>query len=242
MFEQSMVVSPVGRVSAEMRWTWVGSVAMQGCAALLLVILPLLRPERMVFSGSAPKAYVPLRVVKAEPVRVKATESRVSTSHAELAAVSAARSLRAPGSIPHGIGVGDPPPMIGTGGFSEMQTGLPAELASSGTGVHVAVATAAPMRGPLRISSGVGAGMLLGAIRPVYPEIAKAARVEGVVVVEATISKEGRIESARVVSGPAMLAGAALDAVKMARYAPYRLNGAAVEVETSITVNFRIGS
>ena len=84
--------------------------------------------------------------------------------------------------------------------------------------------------------------MLVGAIRPVYPAIAKAARVEGVVVVEATISREGRIDAARVVSGPAMLAGAALEAVRAARYMPFRLNGEVTAVETTITVNFRLGS
>lgn len=60
-------------------------------------------------------------------------------------------------------------------------------------------------------------------------------------VVEAVISPLGRIERAHVVSGPAMLAAAALDAVQAARYVPYRLNGTATEVETTITVNFRMG-
>jgi protein TonB len=66
--------------------------------------------------------------------------------------------------------------------------------------------------------------------------------VQGVVVMEATISKMGRIESLRVVSGPEMLRRAALDAVQAARYAPYQLNGEATEVQTTITVNFRLGS
>jgi protein TonB len=84
--------------------------------------------------------------------------------------------------------------------------------------------------------------MLIGEIRPVYPRIAIAARQEGIVVVEATISKTGTIESARVVSGPAMLAGAAIEAVRAARYRPYRLNGELTEVQTTVTVNFKIGS
>jgi protein TonB len=83
--------------------------------------------------------------------------------------------------------------------------------------------------------------LLLAPIRPVYPAIARAARVEGTVVVEAVISRAGRIESLRVVSGPAMLQGAAMDAIREARYRPYRLNGEAVDVQTTITVNFRMG-
>jgi protein TonB len=59
---------------------------------------------------------------------------------------------------------------------------------------------------------------------------------------EAVISKTGRIESLRAVSGPQMLRSAALDAVKGARYQPYKLNGEPTEVQTTITVNFRLGS
>ena len=94
---------------------------------------------------------------------------------------------------------------------------------------------------PTRISSGVSSGMLLGAIRPVYPAIARAAGVSGTVVVSARIDKTGRIVGAVIVSGPGMLRSAALEAVEAARYRPYLLNGEATEVETSIVVNFRIG-
>jgi protein TonB len=83
--------------------------------------------------------------------------------------------------------------------------------------------------------------MLMAPIRPVYPMIAKAAHVEGAVVVEAVISREGRIESLRVVSGPPMLQSAAMDAIREARYQPFRLNGEPTEVQTTITVNFRMG-
>jgi protein TonB len=83
--------------------------------------------------------------------------------------------------------------------------------------------------------------MLLAPIRPVYPAIAKAAGVQGTVVVEAVISRKGTIESLRVVSGPPMLRSAAMDAIRAARYQPFRLNGEPTEVETRITVNFRMG-
>jgi protein TonB len=83
--------------------------------------------------------------------------------------------------------------------------------------------------------------MLLSPIQPVYPAMAKAVGIQGTVVVEATISKAGRIESLRAVSGPPMLRGAALDAVAAAHYQPYKLNGEATEVQTTITVVFRLG-
>ena len=83
--------------------------------------------------------------------------------------------------------------------------------------------------------------MLIAPIRPVYPSIAKAAHVEGAVVVEAVISQTGTIESLQVVSGPAMLRSAAVEAIREARYKPYRLNGQVTEVRTTITINFRMG-
>jgi protein TonB len=83
--------------------------------------------------------------------------------------------------------------------------------------------------------------MLLEKTQPFYPPIAKAARVSGTVVLQVTISETGLIESPRVVSGPAMLQQAALDAVKNWRYRPYLLNNEPVKVETTVNVIFALG-
>jgi protein TonB len=88
----------------------------------------------------------------------------------------------------------------------------------------------------------VTAGLLIGQITPVYPTIARISRTEGVVVVHALISKTGNIESARAVSGPAMLQAAAVAAVQQAHYRPYLLNGSPTEVDTTVTINFKLGS
>jgi protein TonB len=93
----------------------------------------------------------------------------------------------------------------------------------------------------VNISAGVAVGMLLQKTQPVYPPIAKAARVQGTVVLQATISKEGTITNLKVMSGPAMLAPAALDAVRTWRYRPYLLNNEPVEVDTTINVIFTLG-
>jgi protein TonB len=91
------------------------------------------------------------------------------------------------------------------------------------------------------ISGGVMQGMLLLKTVPQYPPIAKAARVQGTVVLQAIISKTGAIENLKVVSGPAMLQQAALDAVRTWRYKPYLLNNDPVEVETTVNVIFTLG-
>jgi protein TonB len=93
----------------------------------------------------------------------------------------------------------------------------------------------------VKISGGVMVGNLLLKTQPVYPPIAKAARVSGTVVLQATISKTGSIENLKVVSGPAMLQQSALDAVRSWRYRPYLLNGEPVEVETTVNVIFTLG-
>ena len=77
-------------------------------------------------------------------------------------------------------------------------------------------------------------GMLIDKVIPAYPAIARAIRASGTVVLQATISRTGTIENLRVVSGPALLRQAALDAVKQWRYRPYMLNGQPVEVETAV--------
>jgi len=92
----------------------------------------------------------------------------------------------------------------------------------------------------IRVSSGTVDGMNIFRTIPTYPVIAKTMHVEGTVELAATISKGGTIENLRVVGGPVMLQQAALDAVKTWRYRPYMLDGQPVEVETSVSVVFRM--
>jgi TonB family protein len=91
---------------------------------------------------------------------------------------------------------------------------------------------------PMSVSAGVMTGNLIYKADPVYPEIAKAAHVQGAVILHAIISKTGTVERLDVISGPGMLVSSAQDAVRQWKYKPYLLNGEPVEVETSITVNY----
>jgi protein TonB len=92
----------------------------------------------------------------------------------------------------------------------------------------------------VRISQGVTQGMLISKIPPKYPTIALAARVTGVVLLKAIISRDGEIKELQAVSGHPLLVPAAIESVKQWRYRPYLLNGEPVEVETNITVTFQI--
>jgi periplasmic protein TonB len=99
---------------------------------------------------------------------------------------------------------------------------------------------ATPQR--IRISAGVTKGLLIQRIEPPYPTLARAARVQGDVVLSAVIDTNGHITNLQLVSGHPMLVPAAIAAVKQWRYKPYLLNGQPVEVETTITVIFTLSS
>jgi TonB family protein len=99
---------------------------------------------------------------------------------------------------------------------------------------------AGPAVAAARVSGGVMAGNNLSKVAPVYPSDAKAAGIQGVVLLHAIIGKDGRIESLHVVSGPKELAASALEAVKQWTYKPYLLNGNPVKVETTITVHYSL--
>jgi protein TonB len=101
---------------------------------------------------------------------------------------------------------------------------------------------APPKPRKITISAAVMQGSLVRTVAPEYPPIAKDAHVTGTVVLEAVISKAGKIENLRVISGPAMLQRAALDAVKQWVYRPYLLNDQPVEVESTVNVIFTLGN
>ena len=98
---------------------------------------------------------------------------------------------------------------------------------------------ATPQR--VRVSQGVTQGLLIRKVQPVYPALARQARIQGTVLLQAQISKTGDIENLQSISGHPMLVPAAIDAVRQWKYKPYILNGEPVEVDTQVTVNFTLG-
>jgi protein TonB len=93
---------------------------------------------------------------------------------------------------------------------------------------------------PLKLSEGVLQAQLVSRIEPRYPPLALQTKQERTVVLHAIISRDGRINAVEVVSGSPLFLQAALDAVRQWRYRPTLLNGEPVEVETTITVMFRL--
>jgi protein TonB len=96
-----------------------------------------------------------------------------------------------------------------------------------------------PSLATIRISQGVSQGLLIKRVQPTYPQAALAVHAQGAVQIEATVTKEGNVTNLKVLKGDAVLARAALDAVRQWRYKPYYLDGQPVEIQTQITVNFK---
>jgi len=240
MFEESLVESRVFHVSSSKRWTAMTSIGLQVSLAVLVIALPLFHPEVLPFHMQPPK--VALSLLNKPPIPVVHETRTASSSLPETVTLpTMARQTAFTSLLPRrDAAEEDAPPIALTDGMKQ-PGGLPSGLGIGGEGHSPSISVAPARMEPLRVSSGISQGMLLAPIRPVYPSIAKAARVEGVVVVEAVISQTGTIESLQVISGPAMLQNAAVEAIREARYEPYRLNGQATEVRTTITINFRMG-
>ena len=92
----------------------------------------------------------------------------------------------------------------------------------------------------VRIGDSIKAPAKIRDVRPVYPQIAISARVQGTVVIEATIDREGKVSEARVLRSIPLLDQAALDAVRQWEYEPSRVHGEAVPVIMTVTVNFTL--
>jgi periplasmic protein TonB len=160
-------------------------------------------------------------------------------------------ALRTPSRIPEKVQMikeeEAPPPMPVAGGVvggvpggvpGGQMGGVIGGIISATSHLGVVPVVAAPQR--VRISQGVTKGLLIHRVEPPYPNLAKAARVQGEVVLKAVINTNGDIQDLQLVSGHPMLVPAAIAAVKQWRYKPYLLNGQPVEVETTITVIFTL--
>jgi TonB family protein len=126
--------------------------------------------------------------------------------------------------------------MIGLGGFGWWQW----QQAWNRLEVD-ATLNAEPQPGlPLRVSPETMDRQIIYKVDPVYPDAARQAGLQGLVVLDAVIAPDGTVERLHPVAGPEVLSQSALDAVQSWKYTPYRNGGQAVEVETTVSVDFRL--
>src|SRR5947209_4952132 len=244
MFEDSLIESG-GRLRTKRGMTTAVSFVLQVALVGILVLVPLLftealpKQQLMTFLVAPPPPPPPPPPPAATPVRtVKIVQSDIMNGQ-----------LRTPTKIPEKVQMikeeDAPPPMASMGGVvGGVPGGVPGGQMGGVIGgiistTPVAVPkVAAPQR--VRVSQGVSQGLLIKKVQPPYPPLARQARIQGQVLLQAEISKDGTIQNLRLISGHPMLTSAAIEAVKQWRYKPYILNGEPVEVETQITVNFTL--
>jgi periplasmic protein TonB len=239
MFEDSLIESG-GKLKTKRGRTTAVSFVMEAIVIGVLVLIPLL------FTEALPKAQLMMALVAPPP------PPPPPPPPAEVHVVKQVQTdiingqLRTPTKIPKKVEMikeeEAPPPMM-SGVVGGVPGGVPGGQMGGVMGSIIGSnapmpKVAAPTR--VRVSAGVTQGMVIRKVQPVYPAIAKTARVQGQVVLQAAISKEGNIENLRVISGPPLLIQSALEAVKQWRYRPYILNGEPVEVDTTVTVIFSL--
>lgn len=234
-------------------WPMAVSGLLQCFLIALLVLLPMLLTRAV-----PPAAYRlvigaltgPGRCADPEPVR-QAARRPTQRTQSEFNNGRLITPVRIPRTVPlitdpaTGEGSADGPPgIIGTvpGADVGHGPGILDFLPRPGTPPPPQPATPPPPRiqKPLVVSSGVQEAKLISRPMPVYPPLARAARISGVVRLVAFISEAGTIEELRVVEGHAMLVQAAVEAVRQWRYRPTILNGNPVKVETTIDVIFTL--
>jgi periplasmic protein TonB len=241
MFEDSLMESG-GRLKTKRGATTTIAFILEVLFLCVLVLIPLIFTEAlptkqlMTMLTAPPPPPPPPPPPAAAPVVVKKIQSELDNGQ-----------LRTPTKIPKKIEMvkEDEPPSAGPSGVvGGVPGGVPGGamggvLGSVMSSMPTAVPKAAtPQR--VRVSQGVSQGLLVHKVQPQYPPLARQARIQGVVVLQALIGKDGTITNLHVVSGHPMLTNAALEAVKEWRYKPYYLNGEPVEVETTINVNFTL--
>ena len=235
MFEDSLVES-TGRIRTGSRWYAIESFAFQAALLAVLILIPYLYPD------SLPKRVLATLLLAPPPPPAAAQAPQAPAARAVIPVQLA--GLIAPTVIPHRIAEGDSAPATPPGVDLNFGTPgpdfAPGVMSALGSAPPPPVVTRPKPSAPLRISAGVAKGHLLVPIQPVYPVIAKEARVQGTVTIEAMISKQGLVEGVHVISGPPLLVQAAIAGVNRARYVPFKLNGNPVEVNTTINIVFNL--
>ena len=243
MFEDSLIESG-GRLKTKRGLTTFLSFGLQIALVGVLVLIPLLftealpKTQLMTFLVAPPPPPPPPPPPAATPIKVvKIIQTDIVNGQ-----------LRTPTKIPEKVQMikeEEAPPPVST--MAGVVGGVPGAAGGQMGGVIGGIINSTPIAVPkvatpqrVRVSQGVTQGLLLRKIQPAYPPLARQARIQGSVLLQAEISKDGSIQNLRLISGHPMLAPAAIEAVKQWKYKPYILNGEPVEVETQITVNFTL--
>jgi len=239
LFKDSLIESG-GKLRPRNPWATVGSLSFQSLLLLAIVVIPLFHTEILPGRETLTLLYAPPPAAAFNATRLRTPVSTPTYSSTSIAIASPVRKTQeAPptstGTMGGVVG-GVPGGVIG---------GVPGGVLSEvlGRTRSVPVLAKAPEPAPskrIHLAARVVEANLIHDVMPAYPPEAGRARIEGTVVLQAVIGKDGSVQDVRVESGLPILAQAAVDAVKQWRYRPYLLNGEPVEVDSRITIDFTL--
>jgi protein TonB len=236
MFEDAKFES-TGSIRTRSQSWMIAALALNSSIVIALVLVPLIYPQAL------PRQLVSiLMTVPATPLSAPPLPQHPASRAASLHAAALEDPMAAPRQIPTSIAMphDDGPAPSGLVDVQNADNGTRDDVANAFRSQPEPRVVHTESKSQLRVPSALAAGLLIRKVIPQYPEIAKVTRTEGAVVLAATIDRDGTIANLRVVSGPAMLQQAALDAVSQWRYRPYLLNGEPVAVETTVNVVFSL--
>ena len=222
----------VAQEPAARRWTALTSFTLQAALVAAALIFPVIHPQTLPQALLNRRLFVPASDVEAPRPATPFTANRPA-GRLHLQPLIVNRNISFHPIRPQGEAteVLPPGPSVAVGpAVPGVLYSVPSDYVRP---VLHPVSTARPIR-----QSVVMEGNLVRRVEPQYPMIAKQLHIQGVVILKAVISREGRIEQAETVQGQDLLSRAALEAVRQWKYRPYYLNGEPVDVETQITVNF----
>ena len=234
--------APAAVAGATSRTTIVVSLAAHAAVLVAVVVVPLFAQVALPAPSRPIEAYIRAAAYRAVPLPPPSGRPG-PPSNAPVAAVqnTAVTDTAAPIEAPTAIGSGEapspPPPGVVAGGVAWSGLGG----ATMGLPAPPALAPPPPPpapAGPRRVGGDIRAPRKLHHVAPSYPTIAAQARVSGTVILDATISEAGEVINVRVLRSVPLLDAAAIEAVRQWRYDPPRLNGTAVSVLLTVTVQF----
>jgi protein TonB len=240
MFDQTFVNA---QAQTRRPWTVAISLAIQVAFVAALLIAPLLHIASL---GAPPRLPVWVPVEKVDLKLKPETQAMPHQTPSVVRPIFHPAVLQAPTTVPTHIDLTpDAPEIVGAAAIAGPATspfgGLFGETPIQP--IQRPAPPAEPARAQpqaLHVGGGVQAAKLIAGPKPIYPAIARTARVQGTVRIHATIARDGFIKNLQLVSGPPLLVAVAIEAVQRWRYQPTLLNGEPVEVITEIDVNFTL--
>ena len=241
MFAESMIETSWAQRTRR-SWTTLTSFGLQAAVIGLLLLIPILQTAGVPLGHTLP---TPISWGAPPPARPPIREHVTVVNQSNLAD----NKLITPPSIPRHVAmisetVAPPQVSYNSGPGVEGGTGTGSAdgiLNSIGTTRPAVLMPTPPPATRTFRTSNILEGSLIRRVQPIYPPLARTARIQGSVLLAAVISKDGTMQHVQAISGHPMLIQAAVAAVSQWRYRPYILNGEPIEVDTQITVNFILG-